>query len=198
MAAAQNSSPMQIESTTTGNKQDLQSPQSQATDKKQSVRGFSIIVEDQNGERVAKALVRLTNEKTGKETEISTNEKGFLRIENLRAGTYFLRIRGNGFSAEEREHLTLPRQKPLHVTLVEALMGDIAITSEPPSLQDPAPVPPEPPQLEAPQMPPPPPGPDSATFVTEPMETVLVSEVVAVHKPNPIKRFFGKVGGIFK
>ncbi len=62
---------------------------------------------DPSGAQIANATVIVTNEQTGVETKLTTNEAGFYNATNLPPGQYSVSFEQRGFSRITREHVVL-------------------------------------------------------------------------------------------
>ncbi|MBC8167345.1 MAG: carboxypeptidase regulatory-like domain-containing protein, partial [Bryobacteraceae bacterium] len=86
---------------------------------------ISGIVKDQTGGAVTTAKVTVTNEGTGFERTVNTNESGFFTVTNLPPGYYTVKVEMAGFKAYSSTRNKLEAALPLAVN-VEMAVGQVS------------------------------------------------------------------------
>ena len=84
-------------------------------------------ISDPTGASVPKALVKVTNEKTGVSRSAFSAEDGYYRIPDLLAGTYQVRVELSGFKAIEQSGIEVSAQSTTNLNLTLEL-GEVTQT----------------------------------------------------------------------
>lgn len=96
-------------------------------------------VTDTNGEVIPNATVVVSNNNTGTERRVQTNDEGLYNISPLTPGTYTLSVEQTNFKRYEQTDLVLNARdrRPISITLEPGLTTEVVtVTSDAPLIQD--------------------------------------------------------------
>lgn len=92
--------------------------------------GISLEVVDASGAVVSNARVTIMNEKTKVKVYGETDARGQLRLLELPAGNYEVKVVVNGFKVLNQSHVSVPSKTPLRLQMEVAVMGGVVVLAE--------------------------------------------------------------------